>query len=217
MPEVAVKKICLLASLLAALLAPGVQADSWPTTQFDVFEGIPEEKWLSDDYEEVATPASNRLTPALKKEIEQYMSSVAKKYQALALPAPRLPIVLLEDGSTAYRIHYYDHDHSYALFGPLCAPVAGTSIHLNARKMSQNGRITKKGYNDLAHELFHAVETQTVFARDACALGIDHGKWITEGLAEAIGQDTAWELVGHTGRGAGTIDPQHRWGMRNYE
>jgi len=197
------------------------QYEPWPTTQFEVIESsnFPESRnanWLAGNFDLIDDNASIPLTPALKTLIEQYLSAVATEYKAWGLPAPHIDIVQRADGVSAYRVQYYDFEDAYALFGPKCGATEVSTIHLNATKLTLNGSITKKGYVDIAHELFHSVQGNSIIKLDACEKGIEYGKWITEGLAEAIGQDMAWQLAGNRGSASGSINPQHRWGMRTY-
>ena len=208
--------------LFLTLLAPAAwcASDPWPTTQFEVvdgsvFDGSTNQSWIAENFESADDSASTPLTPALKTLIEQYLSAVSNKLAAWGLPAPRLDIIERANGEQAYRVQYYEMN-SVSVWGPKCSPTKRSTIHINANLLTQNGQITNKGYVDLAHELFHATEANSKFAQEACKSGIEHGKWITEGLAEAVGQDVAWEIIGHTKRNVGTASPIQRWGMRGY-
>jgi len=205
----------MLAGLLLILLVPSAHSEPWPTTQFEVIESSNFEEsgnpnWLAGNFDLIDDDASIPLTPALKALIEQYLSAVATQYKSWGLPAPHIDLVERADGAKAYRVQYYDLNDGYAFFGPKCGSTKVSTIHLNAKKLTRNGSITNKGYVDMAHEFFHAVEGNSNIRLDACGKGIEYGKWITEGLAEAIGQDMAWQLVGSKGTASGSINPQRR-------
>jgi len=208
-------------SLLLLLLPSAAWSDPWPTTQFEVitgsvFDGSNNKNWIADNFEGADDSASVPLTPALKTLIENYLFAVSTEFEAWGLPAPRLDIMERADGVNAYRVQYYDPGDGYALFGPNCTTTERSTIHINAKRFTQNGRITNKGYIDLAHELFHAVETNSTFGRSECGKTGKNGKWITEGIAEAIGQDISWQIIGFNNRNMEAINQQHRWGMRTY-
>lgn len=78
-----------------------------------------------------------------------------------------------------------------------------------------DGRLTELGYQTLAHEMFHAIWPKTVAGRsqDRCYTG----KWITEGLSDALGWDIAEELWRHRYTpSTRDADIGKRWGTRPY-
>jgi len=221
MPIKPVFQMCLIAILLPTLWIPSAWAEQWPTTRFEViqgsdFDGTVKKALIADAYSGAFDIPTVPLTPELKTLIEQYLTAVSTEYEEWGLPAPFMDIIKRPDGSDAYRVQYYDTGGPYALFGPACSTVKRSTIHLNASKLTRKGRITNKGYVDLAHELFHATQRASAFGRSDCNNNVTHGEWVTEGLAEAIGQDVAWEIIGHNNRGMELLDQQQRWGLRNY-
>ena len=224
-----------------------VAAESWPTLEFEVFEGYgpPQSEAairigrpLGLERFDVAASMPTPLAPALKAEMEAYLSEVAAEYQRLGFPAPELePIVTRADGRRAYRVYWYafgDTDHMLQISDrPAVMAYACRGEH-NVRRMNLNARVdgpfplenrlawstgkvpgridrlSDKGYGDLAHELFHAVQRATPFFGANC----EAPAWIYEGTAEAIGHDMAWKL-------RGVLSPQpneqiNRWGLRSY-
>lgn len=199
-------------------------AASWPSTKFEVYEGEP---WTSQftgmtDVGKVVQgvrdmdtpkPASVSLTPELRYEIEEYLGEVAREYQKY-FPAPKLePLVERDDGAQAYRIYYFDIPGSrpaLARYSNDCSDSNRFRIEVNAATLTSGGKITAKGYGDLAHELFHAIQRNTKAGKKSmCPGGI--GPWVIEGQAEAIGHDMARKLR------RVEIDTQiSRWGLRYY-
>lgn len=223
-------------SLLAITGSAAAQAQTkWPVTEFEIFQGIP---WSAPRDNAVTlgrklgwyktesiTTASVPLTPALKKEMEKYLHEVAVKMQQLNLPAPYLePVVSRADGTQAFRIYYFDFGkgnnydpNDYALAGYGCRNESyhRRIINVNAAKLTDpvSGVIADKGYVDLAHELFHTVQRGSKFYDANC----EPPKWLTEGMAEAIGTDMAVELRHVKMPELLNIKGQSmRWGLRHY-
>ena len=217
-------RIVVIALLFFSLTAPAALAESWPTTKFEVYEGTP---WNSQVPIELATgkivhgvyeldepkPASVPLTPELRYEIEEYLGEVAREYQK-HFSAPQLePLVERDDGVQAYRIYYMDSqqdDPGYARYANHCSESIRFRIEVNAATLTSGGKITAKGYGDLAHELFHAIQRKTTAGKKMkCPGGI--GSWAIEGQAEAIGHDMARRL-----RRVEIDTHISRWGLRYY-
>lgn len=240
-------RTALLIVLMLAWGGPAMAAERWPTLEFEVFEGYAPPKSeraaakaRTEGLErfDVPAPTATPLSPALKAEMQSYLSSVAAEYQRMGFPPPRLePIVTRADGKKAYRVYWYafgDVSHmagqkltparaSYACKGESLAVL----MHLNARTEGPDGhlirlarstgqvpgmldRLTEKGYGDLAHELFHTVQRGTAFFDANCY----PPAWLVEGMAEAVGHDMAWKLRGVLSRPA--REQRHRWGFRPY-
>lgn len=210
--------------LLASLTSSLASAASWPSTKFEVFEGEP---WNSQDTIALGAkkivhsvfeldepkPASVPLTHELRYEIEEYLGEVAREYQKY-FPSPRLePLVERGDGVQAYRIYYFDFPEAslgFARFANNCSESIRFRIEVNAATLTSGGKITPKGYGDLAHELFHAIQRSTTAGKkSACPDGI--GPWAIEGQAEAIGHDMARRL-----RRTEIDSHISRWGLRYY-
>ncbi len=225
-------------SLAVATTASALAAaPRWPTLAFEVHEGsgsaVPD---AAADLARLAGRGLEPLSPQLKAEMEAYLTEVATEYQRMGFPPPALePIVTRADGSRAYRVHWYafgDPGHSgrnpedVAIMGYRCQGEGGRrEMHLNARTEGPRGlrnrlaiatgnspgmldQLTDKGYADLAHELFHAVQRGTAYFEANC----EPPMWLYEGTAEAIGHDMAWRLR----RVRTHHDPFNRWGLRAY-
>ncbi|WP_374602455.1 hypothetical protein [Arenimonas sp.] len=227
-----------LAMLLAmAMAGPAAAAEPWPTLSFELVEGSQDPVAdAAAALARAAGQGPEPLSPQLKLEIETYLSTVASEYQRMGFPPPQLePIVARSDGSRAYRVYWYAFGGPgrgtldparVALMAYGCrGEDASRAMNLNARTEGANGlhnrlaiatgrvpgrldQLTDKGYADLAHELFHAVQRGTAFYDANC----EPPAWFTEGMAEAVGHDMAWKLKrirsGH--------DPFNRWGLRPY-
>ncbi|HKJ17994.1 MAG TPA: hypothetical protein VJ984_11625 [Xanthomonadales bacterium] len=81
--------------------------------------------------------------------------------------------------------------------------------------LGPDGKLTELGYQTLAHEMFHAIWPKTAAGQseDRCYTG----KWVTEGISDALGWDIAEELWRHryTPSTSGG-DIGKRWGTRPY-
>jgi len=226
---------CFLAVLLTLSWRAAYAQTQWPVAQFEVFEGLPYNaadgaslkaaRWIGVEnlaleaarlggqhQLDQARRASVPLSAGLKREIESYLGEVARLLQDQGFAAPVLePVVRRADGREAYRVYYGDFPNiGYAAYSYGCEGEANLRLILvNAAYLTTaSGGIREKGYGDLAHELFHAVQRGSAFFRNNC--NPDAGEWITEGQAEAVGWDLAWRLRG--------ITParEDRWGLRRY-
>ncbi len=157
--------------------------------------------------------ASVPLSPALKLAMKNYLAEVAKRLQAMGFTPARLDRVPQQaHGQSAFRVYYMDFaEPDYARVSYECEAPYRITMQINAARLTDPGArdvITAKGYIDLAHELFHAVQHNSAFSRSNC----EPPEWITEGQAEAIGQ-VAWQI-----KRARQVDGQvTRWGLRRYD
>jgi hypothetical protein len=196
--------VVLLTSLSALLVGvSSAHAQAWPATHFKVVLEDPDPllgKWagnlLSGDrglLEEAMRPHAIR--------VEAYLREVALKYQAMGFRAPRLKI---EDDR--YLVYFYDFA---GRDGPparaLCANPARLDVDIN--KVIEWGAWDKRLYEHLAHELFHTVQS----SYDLC--DVAPGDFFTEGSAQALGEDMAYQLRKIEPTRANTA----RWGGRRYD
>ncbi len=219
---------------LTLLLMSSLALASWPITEFKVFLGEP---WsfkgenasyvgplraledliglldTEDNRERLNVPA------ATIDEIERYLGEVALRFSEMGFRPPMLePIVERRDGTKAYVVFIYDFDQGTPAYyssdcdgGGLRRLLRVDSLHNPNGATIRNdasGLVTDKGYQDLAHELFHAVQAAYPLDRENCNLG----DWISEGTAQAIGVDIAREL-----RGIKPVNEPRFWGMRPYD
>jgi hypothetical protein len=174
---------------------------SWPTTKFEVFEGMLEKSMFG--IEEVEAPAPVPLTPQLKLDIESYYEEVAWELQK-NLPPPAMRIIVDEtSGEKKYRIYYHQFApddprySSYAVFTTSadCDPQL-SHITLNPTLLTEGGKISHKGLGDMPHELVHAIHRNMAAGRHSCQNGYDIANWVLEGQAEAVGIYVAHTLKG---------------------
>ena len=216
---------CVLQSLIfLSLGVPTLANAAWEITQFEVFFGEP---WYIKN--EAATTAGrvvdhvysldeshskpSYISQATVTEIQNYLHEAAKLYESMGFRAPQLePVVERDDGQDAYRIYVYkSEDKTPAVYGNACFGGGLRqyfSVHLEQSPgfvIGGDGKVTDKGYADLAHELFHAVQASYPLFTE-CSLG----DWIVEGTSEAVGYDTARKLRGVNPRGHASL------GLRRY-
>jgi hypothetical protein len=105
-----------------------------------------------------------------------------------------------------------------AYYRPDCPQVTDRSkfIVINAdAALNANGKLTELGYQSLAHELMHAImaKTELVQSDPECKMG----KWIGEGIPDAIGWDIAEDLWQNRYTPSNrNSDVGKRWGTRPY-
>jgi hypothetical protein len=213
------------------LVNPQMAHGAWPVKQFEIFLGRPNQlkspggiavvqaaAKLGVQVDEELTPPTP-ISPTLIAELESYLAEVAQKYEKMRFDPPDIePIVKRSDGRQAYRIYlfaftgsghpsrmYYKYD---------CAGDVRRTISIDITTFIRNGKLTPLGYQNLAHELFHAVQLgQPLYRNRAnCSLG----DWITEGTADALGVDMARELRGIDLPNRSDAWAQQRWGLRSY-
>jgi len=224
--------LTVLTLLLAALLyTPAVVSAAWPVRQFEVFlgepglRGNPNQDFVGGGLRALgydpdnAADDNNASNAFLVQEIEYYLYEVAMELDRLGFSAPRLgPVVTRADGQQAFRVYLYDYLDDYiapARYGPACGDTEPYIIidllRSNGDKSDAvlNGKVTAKGYIDIAHELFHAVEASYPLFIEGCKNSL--GDWVTEGAAQAIGMYMAKKL-----RGRKSSSTVVEWGMRPY-
>ncbi len=195
-------------SLLLSSTAVHAQAQpqQWPTLEFAIVGANPTS---------VVPLAVNPLAGFRGDEaiavaaFEKYSSEVARLYQGLGFASPRLPLTDGKEGGKAWLVHLYDYadsrDRAVVQFrGDMSA-----FLEIDRSRAIAGSSGTDQAYEDLAHELFHAVQRGYQTAFDA-----DHGKWISEGQAQAVGMAAALNLRGidvHRGKNG-----DYRLGRREY-
>lgn len=184
------------------LAAVSVQSHSaWQVTKFELFQGPPIESdnWQEEESEDFFTSMSEKNA----KETELFLHEVAKELSRLTFADPLAEgyfdsLVTKADGTQAIRVYYYQHEASNAPYawysgGEGCSSPKTTRkiINLNKNWYAANGRITDMNYQTLAHELFHAVQASSEYAKKFKCSGPN---WITEGTADAMGIHLARSL-----------------------
>jgi len=172
-------------------------------------------------YEADARSDDDRLPAGAVQDVERAINEAADWYRSQGFPAPSIdPVVPTADGP-AFQVYLCRSRDPSALESaaaalghpsPLgsCGAGGGTSgayvpacnnensrnrhVYLVADKvLDSNGRLNYGGYQTVAHELFHAIAANTPALRSdpKCKAG----KWIGEGLADAISFDLIFDLT----------------------
>lgn len=200
--------LCRLAVACAAALAlPGeAQAEPWPTTEF-VFEYTDPDAVLPS----ALNPFSrfDEQQQAIIVDYEAYLSQVARYYQSLGFKAPPLPMTQGRNGGMAYRVYAYKFDPNEPTAKAGFSGVGKIDLRFDISRAIINGKPAPRSFEDLAHELFHNIQRGYQTAYDA-----DHGNWIVEGQAQAMGMEAAKRLRGID---AWTAYEDYRLGGRSYQ
>ena len=154
----------------------------------------------------------NALTASVASDIESWLKRVAKEYEVMGFNPPHWDHI--DDNSfyskKAYKVYVYPDNSSDAAHAAMLNPCAlstnnftgasqwindnPTYMTFNSARGVKNGKLTTKAYQDLAHELFHAVQNSYALFRGNCQA--PPGAWLTEGTAEAVGIEMARKLKG---------------------
>lgn len=202
---------------LTLVISLPAAASAWPTTRFIVFPGNPVanvevlpagENWQDYEFEDPDI-APNVEAIAL---VEASLGQAAEWFDKRGFPAPALELVEDEFGK-AYRVYLCEaRDADFSVealmaLGPSAAleqawgPCGSVGayvtecrnesfrnqyFYLNYNQvLAADNRLTELGYQTLAHELVHAIVPKT--AAGASDTGCESGRWIREGLADALG------------------------------
>ncbi|MCB1560171.1 MAG: hypothetical protein KDI75_03590 [Xanthomonadales bacterium] len=180
-------EVCRRLNRLVVLLASGfvasAQAGSWPTHEFVIVNSGPR---VPIRMPVVANTGFEGEQARMAATLEAYLGEVAAYYDGMGFKAPRLDLVDGRQGGKAWIVHLHDYPDSLTH-----ARYATGSAYLEAdlsRAVDSNG-ISDDLMEALPHELFHAVQRAYTDPGEA-----DHGDWIIEGQAQAVGMDTARRL-----------------------
>lgn len=173
-------------------LALPVHSQNWPTTKF-VFQNVdPEESKGFFGTEPKDFTAEQKPVVA---EYEKYLSDVAVYYQSIGFKAPPLPTT---SGDKAYIVYMYDYDDKdttakagYGLKKPIILEIPAIDLRVDLSRAIVAGKPVKRTFEDLAHELFHNIQRGYQLS-----FYVDHGDWIAEGQAQALGMEAAKQLRG---------------------
>ena len=177
-------------------LAFPVHAQNWPTTKF-VFQNVDPTSHVPSFVGELIG-FRDKQKPVVA-EYEKYLSQVAVHYQAMGFKAPELPITT--SGEKAYIVYLYDYDDSEApaLAGhlvhhdiePSSPDFMTADLRVDLSRAIVDGKPVDRTFDDLAHELFHNVQRAYQLSAE-----LEHGSWILEGQAQALGMEAAKRLRG---------------------
>lgn len=186
-------------------------AQAWPTTQFVVVPHAPnDEPWFGrGDPADRFSAADMRVITRF----EAHLGRVAKEYERMGFPAPKLPIRAGRKTGEAFLVNFHDYDDALP---PALAGYSSDrkfSLEVDASRAIVNGAASSRIFDDLAHELFHNVQHAIHDTHNGDkAFNLDRGKWIMEGMAEAVGTDTS-ERLGAVHKSS---DDGYRLGLRDY-
>ena len=215
------------ALIVMLLTALSTQTNAvWQVTNFEVFQGAPVESgdWRDEESEDFFKSLSDENI----RKTEQFLHQVAEKLSDLQFADPLAAgyfdsLVTKTDGTQAIRVYYYQHPASNAPYAWYSSGAACSSpktsrkiINLNKNWYAVNGQITDMNYQTLAHELFHAVQFSSEYAKKFKCNGPG---WLTEGTADAMGFYLAREIENAGFRNEikpGNNQIQKVFGTRNY-
>ena len=156
-----------------------------------------------------------------KPAMDWYMKYSAETLESYGFAEPNLVRTAeLPDGRTVYRIYLVDElivdgDGAAGVLHPPCwEDEAGLpAILIDSDSIYSGEKLTRRGLQTLAHELFHAVQFNSSLFRDYCTKVPTN--WITEGTARAIGWDIARTPMAPE-QLSGTPNPEEIHGVRDY-
>ena len=196
------RRACL-ALLISTLATPALAA--WRTTEFQVFVGRPHLDPNSEglDVPDPASLVGGGPPVSVIVELESYLHDVAVAFEGDGFPDPLAagslgPLVETVDGRQAIRVYLFDMTEDIGMddlgfrSGKCDTPPSLPRLMMNSRYMYRGDTVTAGGYQNAAHELFHAVQYATNFKRVPAPC--KQGSWITEGTADAVGFDYARRL-----------------------
>lgn len=140
------------------------------------------------------------LTTAQMRALEQYFVDVGNEYQQQGFLAPQIDTLTKTGDAFEIFVFDYSDDETPARYGPFCSggvlfgvkhSVEKRYIRLDLSRIYSGNSIAPITYDNIAHEMFHAIQRNyPLFKKDTedrCKLG----DWISEATAEAVGADMA--------------------------
>ena len=147
-----------------------------------------------------------KISDEVAGEIEGWLKRVAQEYEDMGFKAPLYAHIDSNEfySKEAFKVYVYPDASPNAPYAAMLSPCAlkgsgvvkkiPTFMVVNSLLSVKNGKLTTKAYQDMAHELFHAVQNSyDLFSGDCNA---PPGAWITEGTAEIVGIEMARKLKG---------------------
>jgi len=133
----------------------------------------------------------NYLTDDQEQEVEAWLEKIANEFEALGFNEPRYE-AKTSDGKF-YEVHVFPFNGTARARNDCDDPSKVTVIQINPTSdtIFKDGKLTEKGYQDLAHELFHTVQYAYPMFKKNC----EQGAWIVEGTAEAVGIEAARKIL----------------------
>ncbi|PHR56106.1 MAG: hypothetical protein COA43_14345 [Robiginitomaculum sp.] len=140
------------------------------------------------------------LTTKQMRALEQYFVDVGNEYQRQGFLEPQID-TLTKTGD-AFEIFVFDYpneNNGPARYGPICAsvfflPNADRYVRVDLSRILNGSKMATKAYDDIAHEMFHAIQQSYRLFKNNYNEKCELGGWITEATAEAVGADMALTL-----------------------
>lgn len=193
----------LIAALLMVPFLLSAESNKWKIKDFKVnekwsessmtFEGV--ETGIPSDFTKTAVNiGTDYLTKEQEEAIENWFRHVAYYFESQGFREPRYESLSF-DGK-AYEVQVLPlSDGAYAKARNDCENTSkNTVIQVDPLRSFENGKLTTKAYQDMAHELFHTVQYAYPIFQKHCK----QGHWLTEGTAEFVGIETARVLLKKT-------------------
>ena len=176
----------LLSLLLLLVFTTGPAWAKWSTTKFEIVEGNPDlETRGSSNYE----PARSKLNRLEVRAIETYLGRVGQTLEDFGFPEPK---ITSRGANGAFRIFIGDADGNLGVFSDSRKFALQTVIlDPNHELVSKGDKLTRHGWQTLAHEVFHAIQENCVYSKSSASRGL----WLSEGTADAIGYYCAEHLA----------------------
>ena len=187
-------------------------AETWPIKDFKVFKenpnpitllnvanaytnGLEEGKDVQAQYDQQENDLATAppITSDMVLQIESWLGEVALEYERMGFKAPDYTDIDTTNNKEVFKVYVHPFSGG-APAGMLlgCQNSGKLYMIVDSVRNFKNGKLTVKGFQDLAHELFHAVQgSYDLFKQSGCP-----GFWLTEGTAEAVGIEMARKLKG---------------------
>jgi hypothetical protein len=202
--------------LLSVFVLSPAYAEKWQTTKFKIIQESPKiEASLIDNlnnnlwfYSAKAKLTTVKINQDLIVRLEKYLEKVAETYEKMGFKSPEITYE-----NPHFIIYGYNYSDEKAPAANGCKFLRGKTsciliFDLSRATATKFGvQLSPKIYEDLAHELFHAIQgSYSLFKNHS-----DLGDWIVEGTAEAMGIEMAEKIAGFKG-----YNNLVRWGGRRY-
>lgn len=205
-------------SFLCGFLPQFVVAEPWPIKEFRVFPWHPDPPSQTkvdyayllealgnapegygdsenEKYEQYLADMDNspEIPDEVVSEIENCLNTLAGIYDRMEFRKPHYTDVesSIFSQQQVFRVYIYHFSRgSPARMVSPCGTTVGIPLRmvLDSDRNIVNNRLTTKAYQDIAHELFHAVKNSyPMLIQNDCEMG----EWIREGTAEAVGIEMA--------------------------
>ncbi|MDX1480547.1 MAG: hypothetical protein R3315_02665 [Woeseiaceae bacterium] len=230
---VAVRLALALLGLVSALTwqSPAAAESNWSAERFQVFVGAPVTAY-GEDTDRAAAEESEYLlfrpSQAAVNALQLAFNEAGEWFRENNFPEPMLRPVVQTDAGPAYRVYLCRasdgtcRTSAAGMYLRYCANETGRSEYLfmPIERAVDGDLVTEEGYQTLAHELTHAILSNTPYGQsigDHCQRDSPE-HWISEGIPDAIGydlMDARWD--GRYARDWSAKATVKRFGVRRYD